>query len=102
MSDIKFLGDGTAVLVVGEAPAQQTSNDGGLTLAEVPHTTIARLTTEDVDSDQLHDSPPDLQAVAAEAAPVPQESETQSADQLQARIDALVAQKQAAEAAAGQ
>jgi hypothetical protein len=98
MSDVKFLPDGTAVLVVADAGSKPTSNDGGRTVVQVGHTRVARLETEEVDSDSLSNVPPEPVAeAAADPAPVDQPSEAMNADQLQAKIDALSAEKAALE-----
>ena len=103
MSDIKYLGDGSPVLVIGDAPVQNTTTDGGATLTQVPHTYVARLSVEAVDSDQLHDSPEAAaEAMAApaasEAEAVPARGDAQNADELQAKIDALAAENEALKA----
>lgn len=58
--EVKYLGDATPVLVLGEGAPHPTSNDGGRTTTEVPTVRIARVTTEDVDGAQLLDAPPEL------------------------------------------
>lgn len=98
MSDIKYLGDGTAVLVVGPAPDQATSTDGGRTTIDVPHTYVSFLGVEAVDNDQLHDSPPQPEPDVSEAQPVPGRGDAQNADELQAEIDSLKAQLAEAQA----
>jgi hypothetical protein len=59
-AEVKYLGDGTAVLVVGEGPTESTSLDGGRTLTDVPTVTIARLTTENVHPEQLYSEVPEV------------------------------------------
>lgn len=118
-SDIKFTPDGQAALVIGDAPARQTSNDGGRTLVEEEQSYVCVLPVEVVATSALLDErpvydadtatwvQPGQQAQAAPAAgtpggtadvpATPQRAEAQNADELQAQIDALVAQKAALE-----
>lgn len=142
-AEVKYLGDGTAVLVVGDGPTESTSLDGGRTLTEVPTVTIARLTTENVHPEQLYAEVPKVDEATgavvtpAEAASstgvdqgtggssgaslaepgvaapggfdraagtpsgatdrevIPSRGEAQNADQLQAEIDRLTAERDA-------
>lgn len=58
--EVKYLGDGSAVLVIGDGPTESTSLDGGRTLTDVPTVTIARLTTENVHPEQLYSEVPEV------------------------------------------
>lgn len=119
MTDIKFLGDGSAVLVVGEAPPRSTSVDGGRTVTDVPQSFVARLAIEEVENDALLDERPEFDpgtatwiqkgqepqtapagtpSGATDAPAVPARGEAQNADELQAEIDRLTAEKAALEA----
>lgn len=61
MSEVKYLGDGTPVLVVGDGAPFVTSTDGGRTNTEVPTKKVFRLDgAEDVDADALLDTCPPL------------------------------------------
>lgn len=107
-AEVKYLGDGSAVLALGEGPNESTSLDGGRTLTEVPTVVIARLTTENVHPEQLYDEAPEIdpetgaivgdtapvQAPANEAA-VAARGEAQNADQLDAEIARLTAERDA-------
>src|SRR3954447_872127 len=76
VTEVKYLGDGTAVLVVGEGPTENTSLDGGRTLTEVPTVTIARLETENVHPDQLYTEVPEVDEQGAIVNPTAATSNT--------------------------
>lgn len=120
--DIKYLGDGSAVLVIGEAPARQTSLDAGRTLTEVPQSYVARLQLEEVENDALLDERPEFDEEtqtwvqkgseaniapastpggASDVESLPARGEVQNTEQLQAEIDRLTAEKAALESAGG-
>lgn len=60
--EVKYLGDGSVVLVVGEGDPRQTSLDGGRTLHQVDSVLVARLTTEEVEADAVLDERPTFNA----------------------------------------
>ncbi len=103
MTEIKYLASGDPVLVVGEAPVQNTSTDGGATLTQVAHTFVSRLDVEAVDSSGLYDSAEAAAEARTPAEPeadttggaVPGRGDAQNADELQAQIDRLTAENEA-------
>lgn len=61
MTEVKYLGDGTAVLVLGDGPARSTSLDGGRTLTEVAQAVGFRLDpVEHFEHEALLDERPEI------------------------------------------
>jgi len=124
MGEIKYLPDGGVALVVGEAEARATSSDGGRTTEEVPMSLVARLATEEIETAQLLDERPTYDpetatwvqaggepteivagttpSGATDAEVIATRGDAQTAEQLQAEIDALEARKAALGTAASE
>lgn len=98
MGEVKYLSDGSPVLVVGDGPERSTSLDGGRTETVVKTVEVAKLETEYVEETQIHDTPPEQNAsanVGTDGAAVPARGEALNADQLDAEIAKLQAEREA-------